>query len=458
MKKILFLLVLAALLVSGCSKPTEQTPGPNQNTLQDQNTPDQNTVPQEPPLTPEEQLKQLIDGCKALATTEEKDNCIQELALEKQDKSICLELEKFSPDFCIKEIALTTQNEQACAEVSQAVFKNDCYNSIGLEKNDSAICDKIEGNEELKNQCKKTVLLNSPDFSCDKLSDRKEKDDCFTEEATVQNNPFLCESVSGTFTNGVYKRDNCLTRTISDYSNPGACGFFISKSVEADCFLQTAENLLDEELCKKTEPQEKVDECIDFVAKEKGSLETCYLISTDDGKKACVNYLAENTPTAGLCDLATLYSSKDKCNHAIGIQESDASFCAKISTGELKDDCFYKVALANNDAESCKKIYLIEYDLKDSCFIEIALALLEEPICENVNFDDNYVLCFSGIAVKTNDIKTCDKMARHNLISYDYAPEFECYKNYAIETSQPSVCDLITPPAPKQACIDGISG
>ncbi|MBI4044353.1 MAG: hypothetical protein HY392_01465 [Candidatus Diapherotrites archaeon] len=455
MDKMLFVLLVGLALVSGCAETKTINEGPlappedflgDENQSQDANY-----------LDPEQALSAL-EACKAKLSVEERDICIQELALQTKDTGICSELEKFSPDFCIKEIGIAIMDYEACGLISQAFLKDDCYNTVAVDTNSSYVCEKILSNTELRIQCKKTILVGSAGFSCDKHPTKAERNECFTDQAKNQSNPLICELVSGDLIKGAYIRDECLSATISAYDNPDACGLFLEQELKDNCFLETAKKSLDGELCKSISPIEMVDECLDFVARENGNHLLCYLLSLENGQKECINYVAESNPVPELCDLATSYASKDKCNHALGVDSNSSVFCEKISGGELKDDCFYTTATANNDAGLCRKIGLAEHELKNSCFATVALGLLDETICENIPSEEDYVACFASIAAKTNEITICDNMQKVDLQNYDYAPRYACYKEYAIGTKQPLVCDLIEPPAPRQECIDGTSG
>ena len=166
--------------------------------------------------------------------------------------------------------ALATSNSDLCANVRNVIKRNDCYKTIAIKNNDSSLCDKMEGSNEVKgleyldyykNECYSTIGYNKKDSSyCDKLSSSAAKDDCYNTARISSQDLTVCDKIQSQ-----EKKDNCYNWAAKNKRDPSffakVCPLIKTQESHDDCYLWYAAYSKDWALCNNIQSQSTKDCC-----------------------------------------------------------------------------------------------------------------------------------------------------------------------------------------------------
>ena len=164
------------------------------------------------------------------------------------------------------------QDETKCAEIKSDSIREICYNDIALAKNDLTICGMlpnksvgacikrfasefkdirqchfIKHNQYWYDLCYKEVALATDNVDlCNSTSDQKIKDSCFKGVAESLNNVELCSEVQSQDS-----KDKCFFNIALDKNDPDLCKFLSEPLREVNCYYVIASKLKDLSICER---------------------------------------------------------------------------------------------------------------------------------------------------------------------------------------------------------------
>jgi len=240
--RIVLAFLILFLLLAGCAeeKPKQSTFICDDGTVVSSldkcsNSSNQNNNNQKEPVTFDEKY----DFCLSKNLVQEKDDCLQDLAIEFNKAVLCeeltnLDLEKckrlvwktyaviskeiencdsllteFDKVECIKEIALNASDKSICIKIDDFTKRGSCLAELAVQEKDLSICDSIEGSA--KESCQFNVSIAISDVSlCNNFSLPSIKFDCISRIAKQNNDVSLCSLISISS-----MRTNCVNNLLS---------------------------------------------------------------------------------------------------------------------------------------------------------------------------------------------------------------------------------------------------
>ncbi|MEK6941235.1 MAG: hypothetical protein AABW85_00030 [archaeon] len=403
------------------------------------------------------QPPQVID-CSTLENQTKIDQCILNQAVTGKNFAKCNELIVLDKDECRKTVALLSKQLADCLLIQKKPLRNTCLNTIGADNKDIAFCNEIVDDEDLKKSCSGIVYGAVPQASnCTGIEDIVKREDCLFLEAGTKSDYKICTVISGSIRQGIYYRDTCLDRFESTFPVISACSFYINKDLQQVCLFDFGVRANSSEACSALIDQQKVNECFKSIAIGANDQVKCNNVSDKAMREECFEYFAKNSPTLDNCaNVADPYVQKE-CYMNAGIAAMDDKICDKIGdwASDLQTNCYSQIGKSTNNPNVCDKIYPYNFGQRDGCFKAVAQSKTDYTICEYIHFPENYIPCFSSIAITAGSFGICDQMAQDYFTGLGYNPKFGCYKDYAIAKHDKAICELIGPADIQAACKAG---
>ncbi|MBS3067749.1 hypothetical protein J4450_03535 [Candidatus Micrarchaeota archaeon] len=248
----------------------------------------------------------------------------------------------------------------------------------------------------------------------------------------------------------------------------------VSTVCDDDCQLQNALSTKVATTCDSISNETKKQDC--FVALATDSVEACLKLADYSQKKTCVGSHAVKLDNLDLCsnlemdDRRPCIEKVDSCFYkkldekplCKALANNNYSFCEK------NEECIFAYAQQTVNAEACADLGI---RFKQNACVSIALKKDE---CNGLPKDDEIDACRALYAVKTDRPGACDDLTKKDTIyavncyahfakrdknpavcdGVELLKRWDCYKKYAIETSDLQGCIQITRYAPiaKEHC------
>ncbi len=318
--------------------------------------------------------------------------CLGVVGIETSDKNVCLLMnDQNMKSICQREILKKTSNELICEQVAvdNVTFTRDqCYLKAAEYTSNEKLCDKTSFSEE----CYLTVGLQKQDLSiCEKSADLDYVDYC---RYKLGEN---CEDL----TNNDLKY-YCKAKESSDVSQ---CAYIVDYEKEKDCVVELGN--LDASVCKTYSSD--YQNCLKDMALLSGDETTCDSFDVECKILVAVKY--------GKAEICEELDSKD-CYHNLALSTEDELYCDKISVGETnvqlevqEEQCISQVAVLKQDLDICSN--LRNSVVRDLCQRKVNTRIAEETgdetYCEDneESLSDN-LECYYNVAVSTGNYKLCE--------------------------------------------------
>jgi hypothetical protein len=211
---IILVLAVAFLFLSGnetvTKKKTKTVAPEKEGTLEEKK--------EEKALLPEKKY----DLCLKKISVQERDECLQELAIEQNKPSLCDELTNLDSEKCKRLVwrasAVISQEIEKCNELLTEFDKQECIKQIALNSADKTICFELDSSR-----------INS----------------CLIELATQEKDLSVCDSIKGSAIN------TCKFNAIVSISDADLCDSLDLPSIKFDCISRIAEQNNDISLCER---------------------------------------------------------------------------------------------------------------------------------------------------------------------------------------------------------------
>ncbi len=155
--------------------------------------------------------------------------CINNLALEKNNADICDELEDdMKSDFCKFQVYEKNKNIKKCDNLKTENWKDNCYYNIGMEINDIDSCSKIKINR-MMTECVMDVAVDTKNPKGCEMIDNKDK--CYYQVALESENYQTCELIQDRLTQSI-----CYKKTAFAKLNTSICSNIEFLDIKIGCF------------------------------------------------------------------------------------------------------------------------------------------------------------------------------------------------------------------------------
>ncbi len=186
-----------------------------------------------------------VSLCKNVYTTDSYSSvsaakCGAEIAVAKNDPTICNDLGIIGSSDCYYEVAKQAGDPNICLQITSSQKRDDCisnyvsydYTSIS----DWSICDKMSPNRASDCYYDAATSTQNPSY-CDKMGANSlyTQADCYGKIALDTTNPDVCKGLPTT-----PKQDECYYTYASTYPyNPSACRYIVDQNKKSDCAYST---------------------------------------------------------------------------------------------------------------------------------------------------------------------------------------------------------------------------
>lgn len=335
-------------------------------------------------------------------------------------------------EWCYNDIVLQTKSPELCYKISpKAVYtvifstdghqiyywRSQCFSDVVGLIGDVKLCDEV--------RTISTQFLNGSSISKEKCMTNVSNPDKFIPSGYSCNAELLLKTMG-------YDEKSITERFIkngyADYF-----GFYL-ESLNTEDFKNRYALLPD--FSKDTGDSEQVN-----IKKEQ---DNCANINDSFDRNECYTEQAIKKEDAGICKKIDAQYAQARCIAAV---KKDPGICQKIPNYIEKSLCYKEVAIRKQDSSLCGDAGRNQSD----CYTYFAVTDINASICNNIPekfYQTNcYNSYYTALAVAKKDPAICNSVKEQTSDDKD-----SCYKNYAVETKDESVCDKIEVGVTKWLC------
>jgi len=229
---------------------------------------------------------------------------------------------------------------------------------------------------------------------------------------------------------------------------------------------------LDGKYCEDILDKSERDNCYSYIGVITGDSRFCDKMSSDSKdyldifssityKDSCYALIANMTQDIDLCKRATSHTNELLCYTFLAVSLKDSSLCKKINEKEFRDNCYLGFAKKTEDETICNQISNITQ--KESCILVLNPPSYSIKECEEESYYRDKERCYFEDAVKSKNPEFCNginydeayKLQCMALASknFSYCPSDECLLEFALTTSDGSICSNISDWKKKLHCM-----
>jgi hypothetical protein len=286
-------------------------------------------------------------ACNQIKTTQEKDDCYHELAVQNSNYFICKKISasfkenQYRRDKCLSEVLKSVKVIDLCELFQKNALKQNCYMETGKENLDVNACNKIELKENAI-ECRTYVAENSTEEEkCFLFEENELKNKCFNSVAVNSNNEKICSEINNTD-----KKDICFNELADN--NPELCSEINSIKLRDECYLNNSIKLNDANYCSK---------------------------------------------------ISKITNNWNECFYTIALNTNNYFLCENIFLPEKYLECFTEIGIKLKKPEICltmNKNYFTQYSkypLTQLCYKELAIKLNLNYLCDEIKNEELINAC-----------------------------------------------------------------
>lgn len=272
-------------------------------------------------------------------------------------------------------IKSTLKKLQECDRQTDIDDKYKCYYDIAVKEGDKTICNKIK-HPPWKSICLAGVT-KKPEF-CDDIKISTYRYNCYYNMAKIHDDFSYCRYI---------------TEPYERYYN-----FFLGKNqCLSDCLEEFKDRIDDIGFCERLGDPLDRDKCIIRIATLRKDLSICKeFVWYSDRGKCYVEVGLKKDRVHEVCEkeYRAYYVS---CVRSFALEFKDATLCNLIRAGDdRREDCYYDLAIAKKDPSICEKASK-ERGWMDSCYYKIAIAKKDISICEKIDNENLLNKCYQKV-------------------------------------------------------------
>tara|TARA_Y100000310_G_C20667689_1_gene808508 strand:- start:449 stop:1330 length:882 start_codon:yes stop_codon:yes gene_type:complete len=222
--------------------------------------------------------------------------------------------------YCLEQLIEeeSINNASFCNTVNGAWLKNHC-NWVLAEKNrDVSLCENISNDTNFKNakeNCVVQVAKSLDDASLCELAVSEENGErdkyrCYFTFATRQNDFSLCGKIIDPPLEEFYSQDNCSKEVATGLGDSSKCGELTDIDIKDSCYFE--------------------------FARKDSNLQLCENISNSDNKLYCEAIVSADDSK---CNVIQNIGTKDKCYLVVASEANDPSLCEEIQNATVRNLC-----------------------------------------------------------------------------------------------------------------------
>lgn len=232
---------------------------------------------------------------------------------------------------CLVDYAEQHRDSSICEIIQSEIYKDECYNDVGILTNDIELCKKMVSRlwRSGKGLCFKKIAVNLTDEKiCEHISDEGQRDGCYRDVASITKSETTCEKIIPE-----WSRKECIKD---------------SRGFPPECW----------------------------------------------GKDYCIIDYAEQYEDSEVCDLIHRELIREGCRSKVAVLTNNINLCREITSGvgwQTRDLCFKTIAINLADETICKHISdtgkpspQSQYIFKDKCYDEIAELTKHKTVCDKI--------------------------------------------------------------------------
>jgi hypothetical protein len=354
----------------------------------------------EPPTPPAPPNITNVTNVTNITPSDCDDNCLLDSAISLNLLNICDNINDSSiSQKCYLNFADTYLT--ACLEIEDKSTFNSCVKLHAVEKNDISICSNLD---EANIQSCKTLIdpcfgkTGSEQNLCFALS-KKDYSLCKGEEECIFN---YSKTTKTTQACSVFPDDVNEQACKSIVLNTDKCFELPLYSQKDLCYQIYAMKSDDNVICTAISPDSLYAlECFSYFSVEKGDQSLCDMLSLDN-KWACYTNYSLNSGDLSGCDsihkLAT--TARFNCFFKYAKSRGDPSACDLISNLGQAGTCYVGSIMNNTllDLETCKDVQVVDW--KNKCFMQSAKLQNDTSICNFIETENERKSCELNVKVK----------------------------------------------------------
>lgn len=313
----------------------------------------------------------IISGCEILFGDAEINKIVN-----KGDPTMCKSLEGKTPeatqnrqDECYRRVAIEIGKPYACESIVDSYEIEKCYSGVAVKSGDSELCEKVSK----KGDCYNDVAIESEDVNlCYKAENQK--NNCLIKFAEKNGNSDHCYDMEP-----VIDYDRCFTVVAGKTGNWGMCGAISDDKSRMKCILESVKTSKNPKTCE-TYFKDNGDECWTIVAED----DSDYCLKVSEGKREnCYMKAAQAAKIADWCRDIQDESKKVDCVFSIArYNEKNPYVCGEVLDGTEAGDCYEKMARLRKDASYCEDID--KAGTRDKCIHNTAVYYKDYKVCEKL--------------------------------------------------------------------------
>jgi hypothetical protein len=288
-------------------------------------------------------------------------------------------------DDCIEDIALELKDLSICEEASYAF---DCYIEFALRYDDERICDISIAGDSWKSTCHELVNPTTKTLEgCMELMDYKRQSECIFSLARQNNNAELCSDI---YTPNI--KEQCEV-FFPDWT---------PEPQESDIQTDTSKNPCEGSIVKNYISK---DVCNQLQAKKTNNPQLCFYIEDIEIKEKC---LATNSDSAELCEAIQNEETKKSCYLSAAINSGNADFCYK-TRDSYQEGCIRTVLHQTGNIDICLKMKETSGNTRefDECVSEIAKTEKNVSYCDEIENSSTKAACKRNAFIDTENSEDC---------------------------------------------------
>jgi hypothetical protein len=198
--------------------------------------------------------------------------------------------------------------------------------------------------------------------------------------------------------------------------------------------------------CSNRSPYEK-EQCLAEYAILNHSVNDCGDLDNRDLREYCIQEIGIKLQNIQICNLL-VNQTQGACITDIAQQKEDISICENVKTYYWFDVCLKSLSVLTNKTDRCFEIG--DGILRDECIMELMPTRNDFELCKKITDATKRHRCMRNIAIFEDDVERC------KIIQDPFYRDSQCYKKFAQNRGDKTICDRISIGAIRVRCYERV--
>ena len=395
--------------------------------------------------------------CKKMLDAQKSEQCLLGLALAAKNRAIC-KVYSAEPGKCLYGIALALSAQEVCTEIGDQNTSDDCYTALGAKLSDPNAC-LLAKAQEKKSGCLYAVAQKTVSAqACTNIFDERLRHKCFFDLSVKLGDVELCAKFEA-----VYSANDCWKGVAVAKKDSQACDKITDSAMRDDCYhevgtvsgeLIALKNGL-AAICNKVADQTLAEACKAKLAQYKINQDFCDDLEAQPDRIECLDKLNSFIVGADICPKYRTREAVDNCFEFVALKKSSLETCKLVVDIPRELSCIYKLAVKEKNSRYCAETHVTDsFDYRNECYKEVALLSRSPRDCDPIYFREKRAACRAELAALDQNYSICMEIPNEAL-SESNDPFFtrdHCFRYVVEKIRDKKPCDFIQDPARKTAC------